>query len=154
VVRVRAGVIAPVVPSLAPGSGMAGSSVLLVRGPLPLPSILSRRMSTVVYGLSAVDDRGRVTDRAVMRGVGLVCQAPSGHPRIGRDVHRCHIPWWQLPRHQPRPTFAYLLRCATGAAWRRGTVCFWPPTLTGPGFLPVDVMCSLCRVAWKCRFVR
>jgi hypothetical protein len=44
--------------------------VSLVRGPLPLPSLISRRTSTVVYGLSALDDRGRVADRVVMRALG------------------------------------------------------------------------------------
>jgi len=51
---------------------MAGSPgvVSLVREPLPLPSLPPGRTSTVVYGLSAVDDRGRVADRVVMRALG------------------------------------------------------------------------------------
>jgi bifunctional DNA-binding transcriptional regulator/antitoxin component of YhaV-PrlF toxin-antitoxin module len=69
---VRAGVIAPVAPPLLPASGRAAapSVVALVRGPLPLPTLILRRTSTVVYGLSAVDDRGRVADRVIMRALG------------------------------------------------------------------------------------
>jgi hypothetical protein len=65
-------VVAPVVPPLLPASGrVAAPSVMaLVRGPLPLPTLVSRRMSTVVYGLSAVDDRGRVADRVVIGALG------------------------------------------------------------------------------------
>jgi hypothetical protein len=65
-------VIAPVVPPLLPASGRAAAPcvVTLVRGPLPLPILIPRRRSTVVYGLSAVDDRGRVADRVVMRALG------------------------------------------------------------------------------------
>jgi hypothetical protein len=72
VVPVRAGVIGPVVPPLVPASGRAAvpSVVTLVRGPLPLPTLTPRRISTVVYGLSAVDDRGRVADRVIMRVLG------------------------------------------------------------------------------------
>jgi len=72
VVPVRAGVIAPVVPPLLPVSSRASSPGVaeLVRGPLPLPSLISRRTSSVVYGVSALDDRGRVADRVVMRALG------------------------------------------------------------------------------------
>jgi hypothetical protein len=66
-------VIAPVVPPLLPHGGTTAGSpgvVSLVRMPLPLPSLISRRTSTVVYGLSALDDRGRVADRVVMRALG------------------------------------------------------------------------------------
>jgi hypothetical protein len=73
VVPVRAGVIAPVVPPLPSGGGRMADGpgvVSLARGPLPLPSLPPGRTSTVVYGLSAVDDRGRVADRVVMRALG------------------------------------------------------------------------------------
>jgi hypothetical protein len=65
-------VIAPVVPPVPPASGWAAAPrvVALVREPLPLPTLTPRRMSTVIYGLSAVDDRGRVADRVVMRALG------------------------------------------------------------------------------------
>lgn len=65
----RAGVIAPVVLP-ASGRATAPSVAALVRGPLPLPTLTPGRMSTVVYGLSALDDRGCVTDRVVMRALG------------------------------------------------------------------------------------
>jgi hypothetical protein len=67
-------VISPVVPRLLPRSGdrTVGHSgvVSLVRGPLPLPLLITARTSAIVYGLSAVDDRGRVADRVVMRALG------------------------------------------------------------------------------------
>jgi hypothetical protein len=55
VVAVRAEVIAPVVPPMPPVSGRAAAPgvVALVRGPLPLPSLISRRTSTVIYGVGA-----------------------------------------------------------------------------------------------------
>ena len=65
--------IPPVVPPLLPHGGTTAGSpgvVSLIRAPLPLPSLISRRTSTVVYGLSALDDRGRVADRVVMRALG------------------------------------------------------------------------------------
>jgi hypothetical protein len=38
---------------------------------LPLPSLICRRTSSLIYGLAAVDDdRGRVADRVVMRALG------------------------------------------------------------------------------------
>lgn len=48
--------------------------VPLVRRPLPLPSLISGRTSTVVYGLATLDDRGRVADRVVMRALGWVAR--------------------------------------------------------------------------------
>lgn len=63
--------ISPVVPAVLPRSGgRAAAGVSLVRAPLPLPSLISRRASSVVYGLAALDDRGRVADRVVMRTLG------------------------------------------------------------------------------------
>ena len=41
----------------------------LARAPLPLPSLITRRASPTVYGLAAIDDRGRLADRAVMRAL-------------------------------------------------------------------------------------
>jgi hypothetical protein len=67
-------VISAVVPAVLPRSGgrvATGDSVLsLIRAPLPLPSLISRRTSNLVYGLAAIDDRGRVADRVVMRALG------------------------------------------------------------------------------------
>jgi hypothetical protein len=69
---VTGGGVAAVVPPVLPASGQAagGSVATLVRGPLPLPSLVPGRTSTVVYGLAAVDDRGRVADRVVLRSLG------------------------------------------------------------------------------------
>lgn len=68
----RAGGIVAVVPPVLPASGRAaaGSVAPLVRGPLPLPILPLGRRSTAVYGLAAVDDRGRVADRVVLRSLG------------------------------------------------------------------------------------
>ena len=68
----RAGGVAAVVPPVLPASGRAaaGGVATLVREPLPLPSLVAGRTSTVVYGLAAVDDRGRVADRVVLRSLG------------------------------------------------------------------------------------
>lgn len=66
-----AGVIAPVV--LPPSDGRSNSRpgvASLVREPLPLPCLPPQRTSAVVYGASAVDDRGRVADRVVLRALG------------------------------------------------------------------------------------
>jgi hypothetical protein len=71
-----AGVIAPVV--LPPGTGPTAARhgvVSLVREPLPLPDLPPQHTSALVYGASAVDDRGRVADRAVLRALGW----PAGH---------------------------------------------------------------------------
>lgn len=40
-----------------------------VRRPLPLPSLISGRTSTVVYGLAALDARGRIADRVVLHAL-------------------------------------------------------------------------------------
>ncbi len=68
----RAGIVVPIVPPVLPASGRvaAHSIATVVRGPLPLPSLPPRRTSTVVYGLSAIDDRGRVADRVILRTMG------------------------------------------------------------------------------------
>jgi hypothetical protein len=71
-----AGVIAPVV--LPPSAGRSTSRpgvVSLAREPLPLPCLPPQRTSAVVYGAAAVDDRGRVADRVVLRALGW----PAGH---------------------------------------------------------------------------
>jgi hypothetical protein len=38
--------------------------------PLPLPALVARRTRTTIYGLARVDDRGRVSDRAIIRALG------------------------------------------------------------------------------------
>ncbi len=85
--------IAPVVPPVLPASGraVALSTVALVRGPLPLPTLTPRRTSTVVYGLAALDDRGRVADRVIMQALGwsaglrLDIRETGGVPRVLTD---------------------------------------------------------------------
>jgi hypothetical protein len=37
---------------------------------LPLPSLIPARTTRLIYGLAAVDDRGRLADRIVMRALG------------------------------------------------------------------------------------
>ena len=52
-----------------PGVGCAG--VVLVAGrSLPLPSLITRRTTALVYGFSALDDRGRLGDRTIMLALG------------------------------------------------------------------------------------
>jgi hypothetical protein len=68
-------VISAVVPAVLPHSGRrptAGDTTgrSRSRGPLPLPSLLPGRTSNVVYGLAALDDRGRLADLVVMRTLG------------------------------------------------------------------------------------
>jgi hypothetical protein len=71
-----AGVIAPLVLSHGAGPTTAGVRVVsLTRQPLPLAELPPQRTSAVVYGASAVDDRGRVADRVVLRALGW----PAGH---------------------------------------------------------------------------
>ncbi len=66
-----ASVISPVVPAVLPRSGgQVATGFAVVRGPLPLPSLISVRTSHLVYGLAAVDDRGRIADRVVLRALG------------------------------------------------------------------------------------
>jgi bifunctional DNA-binding transcriptional regulator/antitoxin component of YhaV-PrlF toxin-antitoxin module len=73
---VSAVVIAPVVPPAgsqgrdgvvgeAPGGGVPQS-----RRRLPLPRLIVQRSTVYVYGLAALDDRGRLADRTIMRALG------------------------------------------------------------------------------------
>ncbi|HET9653847.1 MAG TPA: hypothetical protein VFP72_00700 [Kineosporiaceae bacterium] len=72
-------VITPVVPSpagsLRPAAGPAGPRSMLRRAALPLPDLAPTSAEVDasprrVYGLSAVDDRARLADRAVWRALG------------------------------------------------------------------------------------
>ncbi len=70
-----AAVIGPVVPPVLSRScgGTAtgvGGAVLLSRKALPLPSLIAQRTMSAVYGLAALDDRGRIADRVVLRALG------------------------------------------------------------------------------------
>lgn len=65
--------VAPVVPPIRPsgrastgGPGTTGPA----RGLLPLPALIAYRTSTVVYGLAALDNRGRIADHVIMRALG------------------------------------------------------------------------------------
>lgn len=66
------GVIAPVVPrSSTSGPHPApGGVVPQPRGPLPLAELPPQRTGAAVYGASAVDDRGRIVERVVLRALG------------------------------------------------------------------------------------
>lgn len=67
-------IISPVVPPLLPrGSHRLadGPGVMPVaRRSLPLPSLIPQRTTAIVYGLSALDDRGRLADRTIMGVLG------------------------------------------------------------------------------------
>jgi bifunctional DNA-binding transcriptional regulator/antitoxin component of YhaV-PrlF toxin-antitoxin module len=60
---------------------------------LPLPTLHARRSSGLVYGLAAVDDRGRIADRAVVAALGwapgsrLDIRERQGLLIIRRDAH-------------------------------------------------------------------
>jgi hypothetical protein len=71
---VTAAVISPVIPPLLSmdsdrGAGAPGG-VSVARRPLPLPLLIPRRTTALVYGLSALDDRGRLADRTIMQALG------------------------------------------------------------------------------------
>lgn len=61
-------VITPVAlpPASARGSGSSAPARGNRRRPLPLPNLVAPHTSEVVYGLAAVDCRGRVANRAVV----------------------------------------------------------------------------------------
>ena len=70
----NAAIISPVIPPLLPRdsdrvAGVPGV-VSMVRRSLPLPSLITRRTTPIVYGLSALDDRGRLADRTIMQALG------------------------------------------------------------------------------------
>lgn len=71
---VSAAVIRPVVPPVLPHGGSTatgvGGAVSLSRKTLPLLVLIAQRASSAVYGLAALDDRGRIADRVVLRALG------------------------------------------------------------------------------------
>jgi bifunctional DNA-binding transcriptional regulator/antitoxin component of YhaV-PrlF toxin-antitoxin module len=74
-VSVNVAIIAPVVPpAVAQGRdravGGAAGGVPSSGRPLPLPRLIVQRTSVYVYGLAALDDRGRLGDRSVVRALG------------------------------------------------------------------------------------
>ena len=69
-----AAIISPVIPPLLPRdsdrvAGVPGV-VSMAHRSLPLPSLIMRRTTALVYGLSAVDDRGRLADRTILQALG------------------------------------------------------------------------------------
>jgi hypothetical protein len=69
-----AAIISPVIPPLLPRdsdrvAGVPGV-VPMVRRSLPLPSLIPGRTTALVYGLSALDDRGRLANRTIMQALG------------------------------------------------------------------------------------
>lgn len=69
-----AAIISPVIPPLLPKDSdrVAGAPGVasMVRRSLPLPSLITRRTTAIIYGLSALDDRGRLADRTIMQALG------------------------------------------------------------------------------------
>ena len=69
-----AAVISPVIPPLLPrdsGRVSGAPGVVSVAGrSLPLASLIPRRTTALVYGLCALDDRGRLADRTIMLVLG------------------------------------------------------------------------------------
>ncbi|MDX2972167.1 hypothetical protein [Kribbella solani] len=60
--------VAALVPPVRPAASLVPSVVVASpRGPLPLATLGMRRTSDLVYGLSSIDNRGRVVDSKVMR---------------------------------------------------------------------------------------
>jgi hypothetical protein len=74
VLAVSGAAVSPVIPPALHSSHHHAEGVSaeppLARAPLPLAVLLTQRTGTTVYGLSALDDRGRLADRAVMRALG------------------------------------------------------------------------------------
>ena len=69
-----AAIISPVIPPLLPRDSDRVANVPdvvpMARRSLPLPSLLTRRTTAIIYGLSALDDRGRLADRTIMQALG------------------------------------------------------------------------------------
>lgn len=65
-------VISPVVPSSGwrGHAGAPNSSASVTHRVLPLPTIPAGRARALIYGMAAVDSRGRVADQAVIRALG------------------------------------------------------------------------------------
>ena len=117
-----AAVISPVIPPLLPrdsGRVSGAPGVVSVAGrSLPLPSLIPRRTTALVYGLSAVDDRGRLADRTIMlalgwsaglrldiseiRGLLVIRSQQHGDFHVtgqGRQMHvRGHSCWFRVSR--------------------------------------------------------
>lgn len=87
--------IRPVVPGTTPRNA-AGGHGRVVGQPLPLitvPAPRPRRRSTVLYGMAAVDDRGRVADRHILSalnwdtGIRLSMREHDGLLVVAADPH-------------------------------------------------------------------
>jgi hypothetical protein len=67
-------VVSPLVPPAAtsgrPDSPGGHPAARAGRRPLPVPRLAVTRLRSTVYGLAAVDDRGRVADHTVVRALG------------------------------------------------------------------------------------
>jgi hypothetical protein len=74
-------VVSPLVPPVATSSRPDGRATARAgRRPLPVPRLAGTRLRSTVYGLAAMDDRGRVADGAIVRALGWV-------PGTRLDVH-------------------------------------------------------------------
>jgi len=134
-------VVPPVLPRVG-GRVAAGDSAgpSLVRGPLPLPSLIPGRTTSLVYGLAALDDRGRVADRVVMRALGwhaalrLRIDESGGLLTVRTDPHGDHQVTNQGHLRLPAPLRH---RCALAAGDRvllaadpdRSRLAIYPPAV-------------------------
>jgi hypothetical protein len=136
---VTAAVISPVVPPLlsVDSDRVAGApgAVSVARRPLPLPLLIPRRTTALVYGLSALDDRGRLADRMIMQALGW----SAG---LGLDISETDGRLVIRPGGMGRFTSpagaicGYPLPCGTDAVSNRATVCSWPPIPVNVDSLP------------------
>ncbi|UQS24830.1 AbrB/MazE/SpoVT family DNA-binding domain-containing protein [Amycolatopsis thermalba] len=77
-------VIKPVIPATpSPRDGHAAVGIRTARRTLPLPAMAAPRTSDVVYGMAAVDCRGRVADRTVLTAL-------SWAPGDRLDIREAH----------------------------------------------------------------
>jgi hypothetical protein len=63
-------VVSPLVPPVATPDRPDGAIARAGRRPLPVARLAVTRLRSTVYGLAAVDDRGRVADHAVVAALG------------------------------------------------------------------------------------
>lgn len=122
---------APVLPhSGSSAATRVSGAVPLSRKALPLPSLIAQRTTSAVYGLAALDDRGRVADRVALRALGwsaglrLTIDESRGLLVVYPDAGGAFQITGQGHLRCP-------LRCATGAACTAVTAFCWLPIPNG-----------------------